>query len=120
MTASSWTCSAVWHRCRARYPSCIPRTTTSSSARRDACQHAGAILGCASGHPGLGTPLPGLLSERVNRGRIDLGTVARMQARAAQLFALPSKGAIRPGSDADLVLVNLDLEREAHGAEFPS
>jgi dihydropyrimidinase len=83
-------------------------------------KHLGAILGCASGHPGLGTLLPGLLSEGVNKGRIDLGAVARMQARAADLFGLPMKGAIRPGADADLVLVDLNAEREPHGADFPS
>jgi dihydropyrimidinase len=83
-------------------------------------KHTGAILGCASGHPGLGTLLAGLLSEGVNRGRIQLGDIARMQARAADLFGLPNKGAIRPGADADLVLIDLDLERDADGARFPS
>jgi dihydroorotase-like cyclic amidohydrolase len=83
-------------------------------------KHAGAILGCASGHPGLGTLLAGLLSEGVNRDRIDIGVVARLQARAAELFGLSTKGAIRPGADADLVLVDLDAERDPHHAELPS
>jgi dihydropyrimidinase len=83
-------------------------------------KHAGAILGCASGHPGLGTLLPALLSEGVNGGRIGLGNVARLQARAADLFGLPTKGAIRPGADADLVLIDLDEERVPRGADLPS
>ncbi len=81
---------------------------------------AGAILGCDSGHPGLGSLLPGLLSEGVSKGRIGLDTIARMQSRAAEIFHLPTKGAIRPGADADLVLVDLGSEREARGGNMGS
>lgn len=41
-----------------------------------------------------------------------------MQARCARIFNLETKGAIRVGLDADLVLVDLDRERTVRGEEF--
>ena len=78
----------------------------------------GKVLSSPSGIPGMTTLLPTLLSEGVRRGRIDLGDIARMQATCARIFGLTSKGAIRPGMDADLVLVDMDQERVVKGAEF--
>ncbi|MBI2962595.1 MAG: amidohydrolase family protein [Deltaproteobacteria bacterium] len=54
-----------------------------------------------------------LFDEGVNRGRIDLPTLARvLSENAAKLYGLfPRKGAIAVGADADLVV--LDPEREA-------
>ncbi len=83
-------------------------------------KHLGAILGCPSGHPGLATFLPVMLSEGVQRGRIEIGLIARLQARAAEIFGLPQKGAIRPGADADLVLVDWDAVRQVRGSELGS
>ena len=56
--------------------------------------------------------LPVLLTEGVNRGRLTMSDVVRLTSyRAARLFGLyPRKGALEAGSDADLVVV--DLERE--------
>ncbi len=68
----------------------------------------------------MATLLSGLLSAGVNAGQIGIGTVAKVQSRAAEIFNLPEKGAIRPGSDADLVLVDLDEERSANGADLGS
>lgn len=79
---------------------------------------AGRVLESPSGIPGMTTVLPTLLSEGVHRGRIDLGDIARMQQRCARIFGLETKGAIRPGLDADLVLVDLDRERTVRGEEF--
>jgi dihydropyrimidinase len=64
------------------------------------------------------TVLPVLLSEGVHRGRIDLGRIARLQANCARIFGLETKGSIRPGMDADLVLVDLHRERTVRGEEF--
>lgn len=64
------------------------------------------------GVPGIETRLPLLLSGGVGRGRLTLERVAALTsegpARAFRCY--PRKGAILPGSDADLVLV--DMERE--------
>lgn len=56
--------------------------------------------------------LPLLFDEGINRGRIDLPTLARVASENAfKLYGLfPQKGAISIGSDADLVVV--DPERE--------
>lgn len=66
--------------------------------------------------PGLGgaeTLLPFVLDEGVNGGRITLErAVDLLCARPAQIFHLPSKGAIEVDKDADLVILDLDEERE--------
>jgi dihydropyrimidinase len=56
--------------------------------------------------------LPVLLTEGVRRGRLSIQRVVELtSANAARLFGLyPKKGALEIGSDADLVIV--DLERE--------
>lgn len=67
-----------------------------------------------AGFPGMGTMLPILLSEGVNRGRISLPQLATLTAlNAAKIFGLyPKKGAIQKGSDADIVLVDLKEEKK--------
>ncbi|OGP90958.1 MAG: hypothetical protein A2157_14340 [Deltaproteobacteria bacterium RBG_16_47_11] len=64
-----------------------------------------------AGLPGIGLLLPILLSEGVNKKRIEMEDVARVCSyNPAKIFGLwPEKGTIEVGSDADLVLV--DLER---------
>jgi len=66
----------------------------------------------APGFAGLATMLPVLLTEGVLKGRITLEKVAETMAyNPARLFGLyPRKGALQVGSDADLVVI--DLERE--------
>ncbi len=65
------------------------------------------------GVPGIETRLPLLLSEGVARGRLTIEQVAALtSANPAKCFGLyPRKGAVRPGADADLVLVDLAAER---------
>jgi len=57
--------------------------------------------------------LPMMLSEGVNKGRISMERLARVASEnPARIFGLyPKKGAIMPGADADLVVV--DLKRRA-------
>ena len=56
--------------------------------------------------------LPVLLTEGVRRGRLGIQRVVELTStNAARLFGLyPRKGALEVGSDADLVIVNLDRE----------
>ncbi len=73
------------------------------------------------GLPGLGLLLPVLLSEGVNKNRIRLEDISRITAlQPAKLFGLfPRKGMVEVGSDADLVLVDLEKEVEVSSAMLP-
>ena len=64
------------------------------------------------GITGIQTLLPALLTEGVHRRGLSLSALVRMaSANPARIFGVyPQKVALLPGSDADLVVV--DLERE--------
>ena len=57
--------------------------------------------------------LPVMLSEGVNKKRVDLIRISEIcSANAARIFGLfPKKGTIVEGSDADLTIVDLHKER---------
>lgn len=76
-----------------------------------ASKRAGDPWSSAPGFPGVATMLPILLDAGVAAGRIGLGRIATLQARAADLFRLAGKGRIAVGADADLVVVDPRLER---------
>lgn len=61
-----------------------------------------------AGVAGLETMLP-ILLDAVNRGKLTLPDVVRLTSeRPAAIFGLaPRKGSLRPGADADLVLVDM-------------
>lgn len=64
------------------------------------------------GISGIQSLLTVMLSEGVNRRGLSLETLARMLSyNPARLFGLyPQKGAIQPGADADLVVVDLNKQ----------
>jgi dihydropyrimidinase len=66
-----------------------------------------------SGFPGLATMLPVMLSEGVNKKRVDLIKISEIcSANASRIFGLfPKKGTIMEGSDADLAIVDLEKEQ---------
>jgi dihydroorotase (multifunctional complex type) len=66
------------------------------------------------GLPGIELILPILLSEGVNKGRFTIEDVSRVTSlQPSKLFGLyPQKGIIEAGSDADLVIVDLEKEVE--------
>jgi dihydropyrimidinase len=63
-----------------------------------------------SGFPGLATLLPVMLSEGVNKKRVDLVRISEIcSGNASRIFGLfPKKGTIMEGSDADLTVVDLE------------
>lgn len=69
------------------------------------------IWEASSGNPGI-EAMPPIMFTEVNKGRISLERlVDAMSTRPAKLFDLfPKKGALKVGSDADIVLV--DMKRE--------
>ncbi|HAG84071.1 MAG TPA: dihydroorotase [Cyanobacteria bacterium UBA12227] len=61
-----------------------------------------------SGMPGVETSLPLMLTQAM-QGRCTITQVSNwMSTAVAQAYGIPKKGAIAPGFDADLVLVDLD------------
>lgn len=72
------------------------------------------IWGAWGGISGVQTMLPLLLHEGVHRRGMPLPLLARLtSANPARIFGLgPSKGSLRPGADADCVIVEPDVEWE--------
>ncbi|OKH40372.1 dihydroorotase [[Phormidium ambiguum] IAM M-71] len=61
-----------------------------------------------SGMPGVETSLPVMLTQAM-QGKCTIAQVANwMSTAVAKAYKIPNKGAIAPGYDADLVLVDLD------------
>jgi dihydropyrimidinase len=73
----------------------------------------GDIWSALSGFPGVATMLPVLLSQGVNEHRIGIERVAEVTSyNTAKIFGIyPKKGTVQPGSDADLTIVDLELEK---------
>ncbi|MFQ5796551.1 MAG: dihydroorotase family protein [Candidatus Bipolaricaulia bacterium] len=64
-----------------------------------------------SGMPGVETTLP-LILDAVNRGKLSLGqAVELLSINPAKRFGLTRKGKIEIGLDADLTVVDMELER---------
>ena len=74
----------------------------------------GDLWSALAGFPGIATMLPVLLSEGVNRDRIGIERVAEVTSyNTARIFGMyPRKGTIQEGSDADLAIVDMDLEQK--------
>jgi dihydropyrimidinase len=66
------------------------------------------------GYPAVGTHLPSLLDRASGNGLPLARLVEKMCTSPAKIFGLyPDKGTLLPGSDADLVLVDPSLKKEA-------
>lgn len=65
-----------------------------------------------NGLSGIEIRLPILLSEGVNKGRLSINKVCALTStNIAKVYGcFPQKGIIAPGSDADLVIVDMDKE----------
>jgi dihydroorotase-like cyclic amidohydrolase len=72
------------------------------------------------GMPGIQTTLPLLLDRGVNAGRISLEKLVGLCCEnPARLFGLyPRKGTLQVGSDADIVVVDLDMEQTIDKAKI--
>jgi dihydropyrimidinase len=75
-----------------------------------------------TGVPGTGLLLPVMLSEGFHRRKIPLQQIAAVtSANTARLYNMyPQKGALNLGSDADIVLVDLQQEKTVKTAEVGS
>ena len=78
------------------------------------------IWAALAGFPGIGTLLPIMLSEGVNRDRISLEQLTRLTStNAAKIFGMyPKKGSLDKGSDADITLIDLKKEKKVTNEIF--
>lgn len=90
----------------------IDLIATDHAPHEQAAKQGHSWLTAAGGMIGVETMLPVLL-EQVHRGRLSLNELVRWTSeRPAQAFGLAErKGAVRPGMDGDLVIVDADAER---------
>ncbi len=81
---------------------------------------ANSVWDVKAGIPGLETTLPLLLTE-VKRGRLSMtGIVKLMSERPAEIFGLEGRGRLEEGSDADLVVIDLDRKYRIDASRFHS
>ena len=77
------------------------------------------IWDALAGFPGIGTSLPILLSEGVNKQRINLNQLIRLTStNASKIFGLKSKGNLDIGFDADITMINLKKESKVSTSLF--
>jgi len=70
------------------------------------------VWSALAGFPGIGTSLPILLSEGVNKNKINLNQLVNLTStNASKIFGLFSKGHLAIGYDADITMI--DLKKEA-------
>lgn len=74
------------------------------------------------GLPGIGLIVPIMITEGVMKNRISLQKVVEVcSSNTARIFGLyPKKGALKVGSDADLIVIDLDKEMKFKPGIFPS
>lgn len=78
------------------------------------------VWGALAGFPGIGTFIPILLSEGVNKNRISLEQLVRVtSSNAAKIFGMyPKKGILEKGSDADITMIDLKKENKVSSDLF--
>ncbi len=73
-----------------------------------------------SGMPGVQTLLPVML-DHCARGHLSIHDVVRLTSiNPARLFSIADKGHIKPGFDADLAIVDLDMKHRIDDTEMAS
>ncbi|HSA76929.1 MAG TPA: amidohydrolase family protein [Nitrosarchaeum sp.] len=78
------------------------------------------VWGALAGFPGIGTVIPILLSEGVNKNRITLEQFVKFTStNAAKIFGMyPTKGTLDKGADADITMINLKKENKVSSELF--
>ena len=78
------------------------------------------VWGALAGFPSIGTALPIILSEGVNKDRISLDKLIKLTSvNAAKIFGMyPKKGSLEKGSDADVTLIDLKKEMKVSNDLF--
>ncbi len=78
------------------------------------------VWSALAGFPSIGTALPIILSEGVNKDRISLDKLIKLTSvNAAKIFGMyPKKGSLEKGSDADVTLIDLKKEMKVSNDLF--
>ncbi len=78
------------------------------------------VWGALAGFPGIGTIIPILLSEGVNKNRISIEQFVQFtSSNAAQIFGMyPKKGTLAKDADADITMINLKKENKVSSEMF--
>jgi len=77
------------------------------------------VWGALAGFPGIGTSLPILLSEGVNKERLNLDQLVNLtSSNASKIFGLKSKGVLDIGFDADIAVIDLKKEAKVSSSLF--
>jgi dihydropyrimidinase len=95
-------------------------TVGSDHVPRRSDRKRGTVWQASAGFPGVETLLSVLLSEGVNKRGISLQRVAELTSyNPARIFNIyPRKGTLMPGSDADITLVDLEIEKQVKASEL--
>ena len=79
------------------------------------------IWAASNGFPGTGMILPIMLHEGYHRRHIPLSRIIELcSANSAHIYNMPGKGSIEIGKDADLLVVDPDLEKVVDPATLES
>lgn len=102
---------ALWDGIRSGVIDTIGTDNTVMTAKEK--QIATGMRGAGAGYPTLGTHLPSVLNEGIFHREVPLEKlVPLMTMNPAKIFGIyPRKGTIMPGSDADIVLVDLNVSK---------
>ena len=78
------------------------------------------VWGALAGFPGIGTVIPILLSDGVNKNRLSLEQFVKFTSNnAAKIFGMyPTKGTLDKGADADITMINLKKEHKVSSELF--
>jgi dihydropyrimidinase len=97
-------------------------TIGSDHVPRKKATKSGTIWEASGGYPGVATLLPILLSEGFHKRGITIERIVELTSyNVAKAFNLyPQKGTIEVGADADLTIVDMDLEKEVRWNELLS
>lgn len=78
------------------------------------------VWGALAGFPGIGTLIPILISEGLNKNRISPQHLIKITSEnAAKIFGMfPVKGSLQKGADADITMVDLKKEKKVSADLF--
>ncbi|MFB5622105.1 MAG: dihydroorotase family protein [Candidatus Nitrosomaritimum yanchengensis] len=78
------------------------------------------VWSALAGFPGIGTIIPILLSEGINKNRISLEQFVRFTSQnTAKIFGMyPKKGTLEKDSDADITMIDLKKENKVSNGLF--